>query len=119
MDARHRFGNRGEDLAASYLERQGYTILFRNWRFHHKEVDLVVERDGVVAFVEVRSRGAGSWGHPLETIGWRKRRELAVAARGWIARHGRPGWSYRFDAVVVERDGSRLRLEHVPDAWRL
>lgn len=119
MARSHAFGTRGEELAASYLTSRGYRILDRNWRFHHKELDLVVERDGMVAFVEVKARDSGGWGHPLDGIGWRKRRDLLAAARGWIVKKGRREWSYRFDAVVVVRDGHGLRLDHVEDAWRV
>lgn len=119
MAESHRQGRRGEALAAAYLERRGWRILERNWRFHHKEIDLVVERDGLVAFVEVKTRGGGAWDHPLASITERKRRELCVAARGWIALRGRVGESYRFDAVAVVRDGAGTRVEHVESAWRL
>ena len=112
-------GRHGEDLAAGFLRRDGWSILARNWRFHHKEIDLVAEKGGVVAFVEVKARSAGGLGHPLDALTHRKRRDLATAARGWIARHGRPGCDYRFDAVWVVRDGTRVSVRHVEDAWRL
>lgn len=118
MHPAHETGRRGEALAAAYLARRGWRILDRNWRFGHKEIDLIAERDAVVAFVEVKSRGPGVWGDPLESVTRRKRRDLETAARGWIARKGRPAWCYRFDVVVVARVGSRIRLEHVEDAWR-
>lgn len=115
----HRFGRRAEDLAAAHLTAHGWRIRARNWRFHHKEVDVIAERGGVVAFVEVKARRADGWGHPLESITAAKRRELAVAARGWIAAHGRHGETYRFDAAVVRRAGSRTTVEYFEDAWRL
>ncbi len=118
MARAHDLGRRGEELAAAYLRSRGWRILDRNWRFHHKELDLVAERAGVIAFVEVKAR-TGTGAHPLEAITAAKRRELGVAARGWIARRGRAGASYRFDAVTVTRRAGRVRLEHVPDAWRL
>jgi putative endonuclease len=118
MARAHRFGRRAETLAADYLRSQGWRILDRNWRFHHKELDLVAERDGVIAFVEVKARGVDGWGHPLEAITAAKRRELARAARGWIARHGRRGLAYRFDAVVVIADRNRTTVDHFEDAWR-
>ena len=115
----HRVGRRAESLAAAYLERRGYRILHRNWRFHHKELDLVVERGGVVAFVEVKARAEDGWGHALEAITVRKRQDLAVAARGWIAQHGAPYDAFRFDAVVVVNGPSGTRFEHFEDAWRV
>ncbi len=106
-------------MAAAYLESRGWQVLHRNWRFHHKELDLVVMRGGLVAFVEVKARAEGGWGHALEAITARKRRDLTVAARGWIAAFGRPYHSFRFDAVFVVRGPSSTRVEHVEDAWRV
>ena len=115
----HQRGERGEDAAASYLSSRGWRVLHRNWRFHHKEIDLVAERGGVVAFVEVKTRSRGGWGHPLESIDARKRRDLAIAARGWIAEHGRPYSSFRFDAVCVVTGPAGTRVDHIEGAWRL
>jgi putative endonuclease len=119
MSSGHRFGRRAESLVADHLRACGWRILERNWRFRHKEVDLVVERDGVVAFVEVKGRRAGAVVHPLEAITPTKRRDLALAARGWVAKRGRPGVSYRFDAATVVKDGTRVTVEYTEDAWRL
>ncbi len=115
----HRRGQRGEALVADHLHRRGWRILDRNWRFHHKELDLVVERGGVVAFVEVKTRAADGLGHPLEAITARKRRDLATAARGWIAAHGRAYDTFRFDAAVVITGPAGTTVDHIEDAWRL
>jgi putative endonuclease len=119
MGARHDFGQQAEALVARRLARDGWCIRHRNWRFHHKEIDIVAERDGTVAFVEVKARGPDAWAHPLEAITCGKRRDLGVAARGWITLHGAPGVSYRFDAAVVVRDRAGLVLEYYEDAWRM
>ena len=96
------------------------SILDRNVRFGRREIDLVIRRADVIAFVEVKGRAGAGFGHPLEAITWKKRREIATVALWWIQRFGEPGLSYRFDAVAVEpaRDGS-LAFQHVEDAWRL
>jgi putative endonuclease len=119
MTRSHRFGRRAEELASAHLTTRGWRILDRNWRFHHKELDIVAERDGVVAFVEVKARRAGVCGHPLEAISAAKRRELSVAARAWIGARGQRGECYRFDAAVIVRDGDRTTLEYFEDAWRV
>lgn len=119
MARAHRKGRWAEGQAAAYLRGRGWRVLHRNWRFHHKELDLVVERGGVVAFVEVKARSAHGWGHALEAITPAKRRDLAVAARGWIAAHGGAYETFRFDAVVVVTGPDGTRVEHVEDAWRV
>lgn len=110
----------GEDVAAAHLERHGWTLLARNVREGRREVDLVAWRDGVLAFVEVKSRSGDRYGHPLEAVTWRKRREVEMVARGWLRRHPLPGAVVRFDAVSVRfRDPDPPEVEHVEDAWRV
>ena len=114
------FGDRGEDLAARHLERAGWKVLDRNFRMGRKEIDLVARRGEVVAFVEVKTRAGSGYGHPLEAITWKKRREIQQVAAAWIDRKGRPGDTYRFDAVAVMiAGGGEPRIEHVEDAWRM
>ncbi|MBX6362240.1 MAG: YraN family protein [Gemmatimonadetes bacterium] len=119
MGGPHDFGRLGEALAAAHLEARGWTILARNFRLGRNEVDLVARRGRVVAFIEVKSRSGPGFGHPLDAITRSKRREIERVARAWVARHGRPGDVYRFDAVaVVARAGRPQELVHVEDAWR-
>lgn len=115
-----RLGSRGEAAAALHLKRQGWTIAARNYRAGRKEIDLVATRGRVVAFIEVKARSGAGYGHPLESITWRKRREIGQVAADWIGRFGRPDLVYRFDAVAVFEDrAGTLRVEHVEDAWRM
>ncbi len=111
-------GRRGEAIAAAHLEARGWTVLARNYRAGSMEIDLVVRRGRIVAFVEVKTRTTSSGGTPLEPIGWSKRRMVVAAARRWIHEHGAAGAAYRFDAVGVRIRGEEVEIEHIPDAWR-
>jgi putative endonuclease len=115
----HDFGRQCEQLAAELLATNGWTILARNYRFGHKEIDIVAARDATVIFVEVKGRRGRDWGHPLEAITARKRSEIEHVARQWVARYGTPGLLYRFDAIAIVDAGSQTRVEHIEDAWRL
>ncbi|MCI0436727.1 MAG: YraN family protein [Gemmatimonadetes bacterium] len=120
MAASHEFGRECEASAARFLESAGWVILARNYRSGHAEIDLVACRDEVIAFVEVKGRAGRQFGHPLDAITPAKRREIARAARQWIARHGKPSFAYRFDAIAVTRQSAgRHSIEHIRDAWRL
>ena len=110
-------GETGERIAERWMARKGWRILQRRLRNGHRDIDLVVERDGTVAFVEVKARTGDRFGGPVEAVGWRKQRELIRSAAIWIARHGRPGESYRFDVVGVLVQGQRVRIRHVPAAF--
>lgn len=129
MSGAHERGRHGEAIAAQHLEERGWEILARNWRAGHREIDLVIRRENIVAFVEVKTRMGGRAGDPLEAVTRKKRREVEGAARRWILEqgevHGRrvagatPNQDrYRFDAVSVElRPGCAPRVRHLPDAW--
>lgn len=111
-------GRRFEDLAVRHLQSLGWRVVGRNVRAGRREIDLIVRKDRLVAFVEVKGRTGSGTGHPLEAITHRKRREIAHVARAWIREQGRVGEAYRFDAVAVTRAPRGWHLEHVEDAWR-
>jgi putative endonuclease len=113
-------GDRGEEIAAAHLAANGWRIVHRKYRMGHREIDLVARRGEVVAFVEVKTRGGRGYGHPLEAITWKKRREIQAVAAAWVKDHGRTGDVYRFDAVgILILGGGPPQVEHVEDAWRM
>jgi putative endonuclease len=118
MAAHNDFGRAAEVEAAALLQRNGWTILGRNWRSGRQEIDLIARKGAVVAFVEVKARASDRYGHPLQAIDWRKRRSLARAARAWIRSHAGQELDYRFDAVHVIGDHKGVyTIRHIEDAW--
>jgi putative endonuclease len=117
--ARQEFGELGERIAERWLKRTGWRVLHRRFRSGHRDIDLVVEREGTIAFVEVKARRGDRFGQPVEAVNWRKRRELRRSALVWIDRHGRPDETYRFDVVGVLMKGDRVRIRHVEDAFQI
>jgi putative endonuclease len=111
------FGELGERVAERWMKRQGWRVLMRRFRSGHRDIDLVMEREGLVTFVEVKARRGTEFGEPVEAVGWRKQRELTRSARVWIDRHGRPHESYRFDVIGVLVEQERVRIRHVENAF--
>lgn len=113
-------GQRGESLAAQYLEAKGYRVLVRNWRRPEGELDLVVESDGLCIFVEVRSRTGTDRGHALETVNAQKRARVLRAARLYIDEERPTAAVFRFDVVGVTfaLDDSPPDIIHIPDAFQ-
>jgi len=107
----------GERVAERWLRRQGWRVLQRRFRNGHRDIDLVAERDGLVAFVEVKARRRYDFGDPVGAVHWRKQRELVRSAAIWIDRHGRPNESYRFDVIGVLMDGKSVRVKHIENAF--
>ena len=115
--ARQELGELGERVAARWLRARGWTVLATRWRIGHRDLDLIIERTGTVAFVEVKARRAGGCGGPLGAVGWRKQRELMRSAMVWVDRHGRAGIEYRFDVFGVLLAGDTVRVRHVENAF--
>lgn len=111
------FGELGERIAANWMRKKGWRLVGRRFRNGHRDIDLVVECDDTVVFVEVKARHTNDFGGPVEAVGWRKQRELARSARVWVDRFGRPGQTYRFDVIGVLLDQSGVRVRHVEDAF--
>jgi putative endonuclease len=112
-------GEEGERIAEAWLAERGWRILDRRFRSGHRDLDLVAERSGVVAFVEVKTRRGKDFGHPIEAVNWRKQRELARSASVWIARFGGREQMFRFDVVGVLVDGGGAQVLHVENAFTL
>jgi putative endonuclease len=117
--ARQAFGELGERIAERLLRGRGWRVMQRRFRSGHRDIDLVVERDGLVAFVEVKARRGDRFGDPVEAVNWRKQKELGRSARVWIDRHGRAMEAYRFDVIGVLVAGPRVRIRHVENAFPL
>src|SRR5690349_6881015 len=82
-----RLGQNGEQLAVDYLLEKGYTILHRNWRHLHYEIDIIAERNGVLHIVEVKIRSSRNYGFPEQTVKRKKFRNLQQAADEFLFRH--------------------------------
>jgi putative endonuclease len=112
-------GLRGERIAERFLRERGWRTMQRRFRSGHRDIDLVMERRGIVAFVEVKTRSGVTFGSPVEAVHWYKQRQIVKSAQVWISRHGRDDEAYRFDVVGVWISGERVRVRHVEAAFTL
>ena len=101
-NTRHLLGKRGEQYAAQYLTDHGYAVRARNWRCPVGEIDLVTEKDGVLIFVEVRTRRSDRLGTPEESITPAKRARLIAAAQTYLDEQGQTDRDWRIDIVAIE-----------------
>lgn len=114
---RKKLGREGEKTAAAILQRAGYRILARNWRFGHLEIDIVCELGELIVFVEVKTRRSSGRGGPAGAISENKKRYLALAARAWLYANGAWFRPCRFDVVCLVGNGREFRMEHYPNAF--
>jgi putative endonuclease len=121
---RQKIGLQGERVAAKWLQRRGWSILQQRFRSGHRDIDLVAAQynresaSRLIAFVEVRTRISIDWGTPIETVQYRKQRDLTQSARDWISLNRRSGDTYRFDVIGVVLAGRDAKIQYVPDAFR-
>jgi len=93
-------GSLGESLAAVYFSERGYEILHRNWRHKKLEVDIIASRNGILHFIEVKTRSGTKFGYPEENVTTKKIRFLVDASAEFLYLH--PQWKrLQFDVLSV------------------
>ncbi len=111
-------GRRGEILAARVLERQGFSIVRRNWYCVAGEVDIVAARQGELTFFEVRTRRGARYDTPEQSVTPRKRARMEAVARHYLGAECTeldPSWHLGLVAVVLDRTGKLQRITIYPD----
>lgn len=109
-------GNAGEQLACQWLVDRGYTVLHRNWRHGHDELDIVARDGSYLVVVEVKTRSSDRWGDPEEAVDARKQAKLLRAAEE-LALQLDDGSELRFDVISVTFAPDGPRILHIPDAF--
>ena len=115
--ARHNdLGKWGEGVAADYLEQQGYSILERGWRSGHKDIDLIAFKQGILAFVEIKTRKNNAYIQPQQAVDRHKIKLLMTAANRYICNNNIDA-EIRFDIVAITgTDYSNYKTEHIEQA---
>lgn len=114
---RNELGRAGEDAAATYLSARGYTVLDRNVRSREGEIDLIVARAGVVAFVEVKTRRSRAFGLPGEAVTFTKQRRIRRMAVRYLSEQRAHARAVRFDVIEVTPEGHGFSIRHLEDAF--
>ncbi|MDE6493764.1 MAG: YraN family protein [Bacteroidales bacterium] len=113
----YRAGMAGEVLAAAYLRLKGYEVLESNYRYAHREIDLILQKDNTLVFAEVKTRAPGSLVSAPYAVNRRKQMFLYSAASKYV-REKQWKEEIRFDIIWVERNRSGCRvIAHIPDAF--
>ena len=102
-DRRRTLGSYGERLAARYLADRGLTVVDRNWRCAHGEIDLVARDGDCLVFCEVKTRRSERFGAPVEAVGRIKVARLRRLAAAWLQSHEVRGGRVRIDVIGIVR----------------
>ena len=110
-------GRRGEDVALEWLQAHGLVLRERNWRWNHKEIDLIMESERWLHVVEVKTLRAPAPIEPWEQVGPEKQRNLILAADHY-ARQRKVVKEVHFDIVsVLEDERGEMHVEYIPEAF--
>lgn len=109
-------GDDGENLAAGYLEKLGYIILERQWKYERFEIDLIAEKDKTIVFVEVKTRFSNTYGEPWEAVNQAKRKKICASADAYIQQYD-INHEPRFDIVSIIKSDKEFRIEHLEEAF--
>lgn len=113
-------GAQGEQLAARFLRRHGYKILYRNFRGGTGgEIDIVCRDRDTLVFVEVKTRTSEDFGRPIETIRSEQRHRISRGGLAWLRMLDKPDVLFRFDVVEVVMTADEPRLELIKNAFGL
>ncbi|MFL6594750.1 MAG: YraN family protein [Chthoniobacterales bacterium] len=114
-------GEFGEKLAARYLRKHGYKILYRNFRGRTGgEIDIICRHADVLVFVEVKTRTREDFGRPLDAVDRDKRKRISRGALAWLRMLDDPDILFRFDVVeVLMRANEPPHIELIRNAFSL
>lgn len=117
-------GTQGEDFACACLQKDGYEILERNWRSGHSEIDLIAQKEKIIAFIEVKTRCENAYLTPLQSLSRAQRRRIILAGVEYLRKRGiynTQEYQPRFDlfGIVTEKEGSSriVQYYHIKGAY--
>lgn len=110
-------GKEGEKIARQYLEDQGYEVLDENWTYSKAEIDLIVYKNGIMVFVEVKSRSSVAFGEPEDFVHKAKEVQMELAANAYIDIMNHQN-DIRFDIIAITfTKNKNYNLNHIEDAF--
>ena len=110
-----KWGHEAEQIACDWYLANGYAIREKNWVCGKNEIDLILEKDRVIIFVEVKAR-KGDNQAPIDAVNAQKRRKMVRGADIYLAMQEHL-YSYRFDIFTVTGTRESYEIDHFPDAF--
>jgi putative endonuclease len=116
MSLSYELGKRGEKQAVDFLKAKGYSILALNWRYGHKEIDVIAEYGGELHIIEVKTRTSSIWQAANEVVGAAKQRNLIAAADAYIQQNS-INMNVVFDIVYILQNTEKDSIELIQNAF--
>ena len=115
MAQHNELGKKGEQLAIEFLIEKGYKILEKNYRYLKAEVDIIAQKEGVLAVVEVKTRSTDYFGNPEEFVN-PKKIKLLLSAIDYYVVDKDLDVEVRFDIIAIIQQ-KETKITHLKDAF--
>ena len=115
MINKNKIGEKGEIKAREFLINKNYTILSSNWRYQHKEIDLIAQKDNTLVIVEVKTR-TSNYISPKESVRKKKQQNLIIAANAYVQINNLD-IDVRFDIIEVIIQNKEYTVNHIKEAF--
>ena len=112
-------GKKGEDIAAAFLEKKGYNILFRNYKCSFGEIDIIAKHKKILSFIEVKTRSTKKYGLPQEAVTPAKQTKISRVALEFVQRYKMDNRVARFDVVSVQCLNDGYEVDLIENAFEL
>ncbi len=116
MGKHNEFGKEGEQIAVDYLIKKGYQIKCRNYRYLKSEIDIIAQKEKILAIVEVRARSNDRIISIADTITPKKIKLLVAGADHYIT-EANLDVEARFDIITILRNNKIFKIEHLEGAF--
>lgn len=117
MASHNEFGKIAEDLTTDFLEKKGYKILVRNFRFQKAEIDIIAEFENQIIIIEVKARGTDALIEPHEAVTKKKIKNIVSCADFYMKEYQKEN-NVRFDIIsVIPNESGKLELFHLENAF--
>lgn len=116
MAQHNELGKKGESEAAAFLEKNGYTIIQRNFVFQKAEIDIIARKDNILAIVEVKTRSSLDFGLPQDFVKPKKIQLLVKAVNEYVISNDLDV-EVRFDIIAIHNNNKTFEIEHIEDAF--
>ena len=116
MAQHNELGKKGEQLALEYLEKKGYIILDKNWRYLKAEIDIIAQKGNILAVVEVKTRSTTDFGNPQDFVNPKKIKLLVSAIDKYVTSKDLDV-DVRFDIIAIVKAQRTFSIEHIEDAF--
>ena len=116
MADHNELGKEGEQFAIEYLQKNGYLILEKNYRFLKAEVDVIAEKENTIIAIEVKTRSTDYFGDPQDFINQKKIKLMVSAMDNYVVDRDLDV-EVQFDIIAIIKQKSVFQIEHLKDAF--